>query len=161
MANLFEDAVSPDVDAGGVMSTIRAVLESKSYVYREWGENRLALSICSVHGDYAVVFITNDESDILCLCGIYDVIVPDDTRVAVAEVLSRINSRIWLGSFEVDFADGALRFRFSLDVENKLLSAERLHRMLKRTLDTMDRFHVAVFRVAFESVEPAAAIEGL
>ena len=60
----------------------------------------------------------NDDTDLVSVLSNYDSNVPADRRTAMAEALSRINTRIPLGNFELDFEDGEVRFRVSADVEN-------------------------------------------
>ena len=69
---------------------------------------------------------------------------PLDRRVAVTEALSRINLRLRLGSFVLDFSDGELWYRNSIDVENGLLSERRVGVMVDHTLflDDPDPFLV-------------------
>ena len=43
--------------------------------------------------------------------------VPEHKRAAVAELLTRVNSRLQLGNFEMDFDSGDLRYRTSLSLD--------------------------------------------
>jgi hypothetical protein len=84
--------------------------------------------------------------------------VPKHRRLKVAEAASRINHRLWLGSFEVDFASGDLRCRASIDVEGGLVSDAMLSNMMFATLRLMEQYYVEFRRIAFSSMEPAVVL---
>jgi hypothetical protein len=47
---------------------------------------------------------------------------PEDKRLAIAELLTRINYDMVIGNFELDFSDGEIRYKTSIDVEGESLS---------------------------------------
>lgn len=63
-----------------------------------------------------------------------------------------------LGNFELDFADGELRFRASLDVEEGLLSEKMVGNMLGFSMHSMERFHDALMRIAFGDGDPELSL---
>jgi hypothetical protein len=148
----------PAAAYGPLMTTVRSVLDRYEYRYRALDARTLSLSITSDHGISWLLFTVVDETHFFRVHGSYGSYVPDDRRVATAEAVSRINCRLGLGNFELDFDDGELRFRSSLDVEDGALSETMVDKMMSYTLYTMDRFHTALMSVAFGSVEPAVAV---
>lgn len=152
--------VTPDF-GGGLMAPVRAMLDGHGYRYNEIDARAVSVAIRNTSGVYTVFFRTNDETDLVRVLCSYASYIPEDRRAAVAEVLARINARLWVGNFELDFADGEVRHRVSIDVENGLLSEKMVDNMMGFTLSSMDRFHQAVMRVAFGGVEPAVALDGL
>lgn len=78
--------------------------------------------------------------------------------MAIAEALARINAQSVIGSFDLDFADGELRFRTSIDVEDGLLSEKMVDNMLGFSMTALERYHDPLMRVAFGDVEPELAL---
>jgi hypothetical protein len=139
-------------------STVRAMLDSRKYKYQPIDDRSLTLSFQNERGSYGLFFTTNDESDFVGLTATYGSKIPDDRLVPISEALSRINHRLWLGNFELDFSNGQLRFRVGIDVEDGRLSETMVSNLLSATLNSMERYHVALMRIAFGEVEPAVAL---
>ncbi len=98
---------------------------------------------------------------------------PDDVdesrRGAVARLLSGINYRLMIGNFEIDAADGDVRFRTSLDLsalpldgrQRELLAAGLIESSVVANIQTMDRYLPHIDRVARGEVEPEEALRRL
>ena len=141
-----------------LFTTVRAMLDSRNYKYQPIDERSLTMTFQNERGAYGLFFTTNDKSDFVGLSATYGSKIPDDRRVPIAEALSRINHRLWLGNFELDFSNGQLRFRIGIDVEDGRLSEKMVSNLLGVTLNAMERYHVALMRIAFGEVEPEAAL---
>ena len=148
----------PATGESALMTTVRAMLVGHGYRYLLMDPNTLWLYIRNEAGLYALGFITNDEAELVRILGQYGSYVPDARRVAVAELLSRINVRLAFGNFELDFDDGEVRFRVAEDVEGGWLSEGVVDRMTGYVLVTLDRYHAAIMTVAFGEVEPVVAL---
>lgn len=48
--------------------------------------------------------------------------VPEDRRLALAEFLTRANYGLFIGNFEMDWQDGEVRYKTSIDVAGDRLS---------------------------------------
>lgn len=141
-----------------LLSTIRAMLDARSYKYLQIDESSLTMNFHNERGSYGLYFTTNDKIDFVGLSATYGSRIPDQRRVAIAEALSRINLGIWLGNFELDFSEGHLRFRIGIDVEDGSLSETMVSNLLAVTLQAMERYHVPLMRIAFGDVEPVIAL---
>ncbi len=62
---------------------------------------------------------------------------PDHRRVAMAEFLTRVNYGLWIGNFELDFGDGEIRYKSSIDFEGTQLNTELIRNAVYPALDTM------------------------
>lgn len=141
-----------------LMATVRSMLVGYEYRYLLMDPNTLWVYVRNEAGLYGLCFFTNDDAQLVRLVGSYGSHVPDARRVAVAELLSRINVRLGFGNFELDFDDGEVRFRLGEDVEGGWLSEGVVDRMMGYTLITLDRYHQAVMTVAFGMAEPVVAL---
>jgi hypothetical protein len=146
------------VYADALMDTVRSLLDGHGYAYQLLDAHTLHVALRNTHGLYTFYFTADDSRDFLRLLGSYGPYVPVDRRQAVAEALSRINARTVIGNFELDFEDGEIRFRASVDVEEGILSEKMVGNMLAFTMNAMERFHDALMRIAFGDVDPELAL---
>jgi hypothetical protein len=84
--------------------------------------------------------------------------VPEGRRVEVAEAITRANWGLRIGNFELDFNDGELRYKSSLDFEGELLTHALIRNVVYPAVETLDHYLPALMAVAYGGKEPAAAI---
>ncbi len=84
--------------------------------------------------------------------------VPSDRRVPVAEALTRANWGLRIGNFELDFSDGEIRFKSSLDFEGELLTPALIRNTVYPAVATLDHYLPAIMAVAYGDKDPAEAI---
>ena len=84
--------------------------------------------------------------------------VPEDKRVDVAEFITRANYGLVIGNFEMDFDDGEVRCKVSVDVEGGELTSKMIENVLGANLTTMDRYFRGFMAVIYGDVEPSEAI---
>lgn len=85
--------------------------------------------------------------------------VPEDARPAVAEFITRANFGLRIGNFELDFSDGEVRYKSSLDFEDEPLSDNLMRNALYPAVQTMDSYLPGLMKVAFGGMTPFEAIE--
>jgi len=86
---------------------------------------------------------------------------PEDTRLAVAEFLTRANNGLVLGNFELDFSDGAIRFKTSIGVEGDQLSTALVEQVVRPNVFMMDRYLPGIMQVIYNHTPPAEAIAAI
>ena len=84
---------------------------------------------------------------------------PEEQRNAMAELLTRINFGLPLGNFEMDYADGEIRFKTSIDVSGAHLSGELFDDLYEPNIATMDIYLPALEAVRDGRMTPLAAVE--
>jgi hypothetical protein len=84
--------------------------------------------------------------------------VPEHKRMAMAEFLTRANYGLIIGNFEMDFDDGEVRYKTSLDVEGDHLSPALVKSLVYANVVTMDRYLPGIMRVTYSDLPPAAII---
>jgi hypothetical protein len=70
----------------------------------------------------------------------FPVYIPENIRIPMAKLLMRINYDIFLGSFEMDFIDGEMRFKTSIIYENVQLTEKMLEHLIKGNISTLDSY---------------------
>jgi hypothetical protein len=85
--------------------------------------------------------------------------VPEDVRPAVAEFITRANYGLRIGNFELDYADGEVRFKTSLDFEGEHLTYNFIKHAVYPAVQTMDKYLPGLMKVAFGAETPVEAIQ--
>jgi hypothetical protein len=84
--------------------------------------------------------------------------VPEPKRQAVAEFLTRANYGLWIGNFEMDFSDGEVRFKTSVDVGGGELTTAMVKTLVHTNVLMMDRYLPGIMSVIYGGTAPAEAV---
>jgi hypothetical protein len=85
--------------------------------------------------------------------------VPEELRMSVAEYLTKANYGLRIGNFEMDYADGEVRYKSSLDFEDVELNDPLIRHAIYPALHTMDRYFPGLMRVVYGGRSPTEAIQ--
>ncbi len=77
------------------------------------------------HGSWVVITRVHPERQQLAVYSVWEEHVAEAHRATVAEFLHRANYGLVIGNFEIDLADGEVRFKVGLDVEGVALDRPR------------------------------------
>jgi len=83
---------------------------------------------------------------------------PAHMRMAVAEYITRANYGLRIGNFEMDFEDGEVRYKSSLDFESVELTPGLIRNTIYPAVQTMDRYLPGVLAVVFGGKSAEEAI---
>jgi hypothetical protein len=83
---------------------------------------------------------------------------PEEARPAVAEFITRANYGMRIGNFEMDFSDGEVRYKSSLDFEGDELTSELIRHAIYPAVLMMDRYMPGLMGVIHGGKAPADAI---
>lgn len=87
--------------------------------------------------------------------------MPEATRAAVAEFLTRANWGLMIGNFELDYGDGEVRYKTSLQLENRQLTPDLLRPLVFDNVVVMDKYLLGLERVMTGQQSPQAAIDAI
>ncbi len=87
--------------------------------------------------------------------------VPEEKRDAVAEYITRANYGLRIGNFEMDYSDGEVRYKSSLDFEGEELTYNLIRNAIYPAVRTADRYLPGLIWVAYGSKTPEEAIEAI
>ena len=88
-----------------------------------------------------------DREALLCY-SVRDERVEEERRNAVSELLTRLNYPLLIGNFEMDFDDGEVRFRSSIDFEDDRPTTALVRNVILPNLQTMNTYRAAIAAVA-------------
>ncbi|NJN85625.1 MAG: YbjN domain-containing protein [Leptolyngbyaceae cyanobacterium SL_7_1] len=86
---------------------------------------------------------------------------PEDSRSPIAEFLTRANSGIILGNFELDFEDGEIRYKTSIDVTDDFLSQALIKQLVYANVSMMDEYLPGIQAVIAGEATPLEAIQAI
>jgi len=105
---------------------------------------------------YAVIRVDLEE---FLFYAVAPVKIPDEVRQSVSEYITRANYGLRIGNFELDYADGEVRYKSSLNFEGQELSVDLISNAIYPAVQTMDRYLSGLLRVSFGGSTPLEAIE--
>ena len=130
----------------------------------EWKRNEPPLH--TLHFIYVIqnqafkVFLELDEaSDIVAIFAYAPISVPATKCEAVCELMMRLNWRLRLGSLQMDYEDGQMRYFQGIDVEGGQLSATMLDNMLGAAGNTFDEAFSLIMRAIYSQESPQQVLE--
>jgi hypothetical protein len=129
------------------------------YPRRIDGKYAYSMSYSGKNGDlrcYAIVRVDLEE---FLFYAVAPVKVPEEVRMAVSEYLTRANYGLRIGNFELDFSDGEVRYKSSIDFEGQVLTSDLIRNSIYPAVHTMDRYLPGLLRVSFGGATPHEAIE--
>lgn len=85
--------------------------------------------------------------------------VPEEVRPAAAEFLTRANFGMRIGNFELDYSDGEVRFKSSIDFEGQVLTFDLIRNAIYPAVQILDRYLPGLMRVSYGGATPVEAIE--
>lgn len=107
-------------------------------------------------GNYRVVAVVEDK--LFQVFGMSPVRVPEGSRAAIAETITRANFGLKIGKFELDVDQGLLRFQIAQLLTSDDLEGEVIQRLIGMTISLLDRYLPAVLSVIYANELPKDAI---
>jgi hypothetical protein len=116
------------------------------------------------------VYFSGDHGDVRCYAQvrvdleqflfyvIAPIKAPQEVRDAVAAYITRANFGLRIGNFELDFSDGEVRYKSSLDFEGQTLTPVLIKNAIYPAVHTMDFYLPGLLAVMYGNRTPEEAI---
>lgn len=125
------------------------------------GEPVLYTAIKGKNGEWNCFAQIRDEQAQFVFYSICPIVTPEDKRSPLAEFLSRANSGIILGNFELDFDDGEIRYKTSIDVTDDFLSQALIKQLVYANVGMMDDYLPGIRSVIAGEASPLETIRSI
>lgn len=86
------------------------------------------------------------------------VTAPNHKLLTIAEFITRANHGMIIGNFELDFSDGEIRYKTSIDVEGDRLTSALIKQIVYANVTMMDEYLPGIVAVIQQDVSPQEAI---
>lgn len=122
------------------------------------GQPILYTAIQGKNGEWNCFAQVRDDQAQFAFYSICPVPAPEDKRLAIAEFITRANSGMILGNFELDFDDGEIRYKTSIDVTDDFLSQALIKQLVYANVSMMDEYLPGIQAVIGGDASPVEAI---
>lgn len=108
--------------------------------------------------EWSCYVLVDEEQSLLVFYSVLDVGVPPAMRNTIAEFIARANFGLILGNFEMDFSDGELRYKTSIDLTGIDLPKALIRSLLYTNVVVMDKYLPGIVGVLTDGMTPEAAV---
>lgn len=122
------------------------------------GEPVLQLLFQGENGKWNCYAKAREEQQQFVFYSICPVIVPETKKIAMAEFITRANSGMIIGNFELDFTDGEICYKTSIDVEESTLTFPLIQKLVYANVMMMDEYLPGILSIINSDVSPHLAI---
>jgi hypothetical protein len=111
------------------------------------------------NGQFTCYAQERGEQDQFVFYSIFPVRTPPERVGEVAEFITRSNYGMIIGNFELDYSDGEIRYKTSVDVEEVDGIEPLVRHLIYANVLTMDKYFPGLMRVLYAGIDPADAVE--
>ncbi len=113
------------------------------------------------HGNFYFYIQGNEENGILGFHIRHFTFAPEEKRSAIAELITRINYRLWVGTFAMDYEDGEILFKATVDIDGMNLGFTVMRNLVYCCFSMMDKLAPAFERIIAGESTPEEALAAL
>ena len=118
----------------------------------------LRLSFRGDNGQWNCFAKVNPEQQTFLFYSICPITTPKNRRGNAAEFITRANYGMVIGNFEMDYSDGEIRYKTSIDVERSLLSQALIRQLVYANVLMMNQYLPGLLAVIEDGMNAEAAI---
>ncbi|BAY64743.1 hypothetical protein NIES22_48430 [Calothrix brevissima NIES-22] len=142
-----------------ILDTIINFFKADEWAFMEIpGQPALQLPFQGNNGKWNCYARARSEQNQFVFYSICPVNAPQNKLLAIAEFITRANSGMIIGNFELDFNDGEISYKTSIDVEGDRLSFALIKRVVYANVTMMDEYLPGIMSVIYSNVKPVDAI---
>ncbi|MEL7038229.1 MAG: YbjN domain-containing protein [Cyanobacteria bacterium J06592_8] len=163
LSNFFQDITSKSSPNPSLFQTVLNFFTEDDWPFTKLqGDLALRSVFQGKNGRWDCYAKVREAQQQFVFYSICSVNAPEDKRQAIAEFIARANYGTIIGNFELDFSDGEIRFKTSIDVEGDALSSALIQPLVYTNVMMMDEYLpgiLAVLSGELSAVEAIAKIE--
>jgi hypothetical protein len=142
------------------LEVVAAFLSQEGWPYEEVG-GFLRCRFKGSSGEWTCLAHTIPDSEQCLFYSVAPRRAPEILRPAVAEYLTRANWGLLIGNFELDYGDGEIRYKTSIQLNGTELTGELLHPLIYGNVVAMDKYWPGVEAVIALTQTPLGAINAI
>ncbi|MGL5081986.1 MAG: YbjN domain-containing protein [Microcoleaceae cyanobacterium] len=142
-----------------LFETLVEFLDEDGWVYKEIEHRQvLVLGIEGNNGRFDCYVVAREAEKQVTVYSVFPVRVPDQKRHTVSTFLMMVNYGMIIGNFELNFYDGEIRYKTSLDVEGDHLTSALTKHLIYTNVTTMDKYLPGIMSVIYGNLSAEEAI---
>jgi hypothetical protein len=114
----------------------------------------LRLSYQGENGQWTCFALGNEELREFVFYSVFPLIIPENKRMGIAELITKINYGISLGNFELDFDSGTLNYKTSINVQNEYLTYDLIQPLVYKNIAMMEQYLPVILPVIDDNFSP-------
>ncbi|GAB5494176.1 MAG: hypothetical protein Phog2KO_43910 [Phototrophicaceae bacterium] len=118
------------------------------------GSSVLSMGFSGKNGKWICYAHARESESQFAFYSVLSINVPVDKRHKVAEFITRANYGMMIGNFEMDYIDGEIRYKTSIDVEGTDLSSTMIQQLVYPNLIITDHYFEGIMRVVYSDMRP-------
>jgi hypothetical protein len=122
------------------------------------GELALQLPFQGQNGTWNCYAKAREDQQQFVFYSICSILAPKPKRSKIAHFLTLANYGLLLGNFELDYNDGEIRYKTSIDVEGDQISPALIKRLVYTNIAMMDEYLPGIRAIIEENIDPVNAI---
>jgi hypothetical protein len=107
-----------------VHQTLLDFMHEDEWSYQVLSENRIRFAFSGDNGQWRGNVVTDEEDRVITSMVYFPVNVPENKFAKVAELITRINDNLRIGTFKLDYSDGEVRYNITNSFKGTDASAE-------------------------------------
>jgi hypothetical protein len=142
------------------LDMLESAVEENGWAFERAGRDELNLSVAGRWADHHFSFTWREDLQSLHLSSAFDMRISDTVRRSnVADLLMYVNSRLWIGHFDLWPDDGTLVFRHAMIFPEAAASASQCEALLNLAVEACEYYYPAFQFVLWggKSAEEAVA----
>ncbi|NES67194.1 MAG: YbjN domain-containing protein [Okeania sp. SIO2D1] len=161
--NAFSEDNDNDIDdlarEKSILATIIAYFTKDDWTFTKLqGQSVLQMAYQGQNGLWNCYAQARETEEQFVFYSIYPELVSEEKRLAMAELLTRINYGLIIGNFEMDFNDGEIRYKTSIGVEGNILTHQIIKRLVYANVAIIDYYLPGIRAVMDGNISPEEAI---
>lgn len=142
-----------------IFSTVVKFLQENNLSFQQIKENEcLVLGVEVKNGRFNCYVIVREEKKQMAFYSICPINTPESKRQSIAEFITKANYGMIIGNFELDFKDGEVRYKTSIDVEGDRLTSALIKQLVFSNIAMMDQYLPGIMSVIYGNASPDEAI---
>ncbi|MGJ3238638.1 MAG: YbjN domain-containing protein [Anaerolineae bacterium] len=125
------------------------------------GISALSMGFSGRNGKWLCYAQARETEEQFAFYSVLAVNVPLNKRHKVAEFITRVNYGMVIGNFEMDYEDGEVRYKTSIDVEGAELGASMIRQVVYANLIITDRYLPGIMRVIYSEETPVEILDSI
>jgi len=144
-----------------LFATVQQFLEADNWPHSQVNEYTFSTGFQGENGQFACYAQVRETESQFVFYSVCSIKISPDRRTEVAEYLTRANYGMILGNFEMDFNDGEVRYKTSIDTEHDTLSYTLVKNVVYPNVMMMDKYLPGIMQVTYGGKSAAEAIEAI
>jgi hypothetical protein len=121
----------------------------------------LSMGFAGKNGKWVCYAQAREQQQQFVFYSVIPVNAPDERRAAIAEFITRANYGMIIGNFEMDYDDGEVRYKTSIDVEGAALTPALIRQMVYANVLITDRYLPGIMKVIYAGKTALEAIDDI